>query len=77
MSDAIEVRARYWVNFLRHHHVMVIEDAEPEHTGDCTCGGCACSMCGSNAMTCDGQCQQDNSEAQQESAAPVSGAPST
>jgi len=69
MSDAIEV--------ITDEQFAEFRDASDEHPGDCTCGGCACSMCGSNAVTCDGQCQQSNPEAQQESAAPVSGAPST
>ena len=30
----------------------------PECPGGCTCGICACSMCGSNALSCDGQCTQ-------------------
>lgn len=33
------------------------EGVEDPHSSACTCGACACSMCGSNALTCDGLCQ--------------------
>lgn len=71
-DDGIECKVRYWVNVPRITHrmvllgkeigtvwsdgTMVLDDDPDKHPGDCTCGGCACSMCGSNAMTCDGQC---------------------
>lgn len=36
----------------------MVKSLEVEHLGECTCGICACSMCGSNALSCDGQCTQ-------------------
>ncbi len=33
-----------------------------DHTGDCTCGACACSMCGGNAMSCGGQCARSSTK---------------
>lgn len=43
------------IELIKEDDLAAVTECVGEYS-ECTCGGCACSMCGSNAMTCDGQC---------------------
>lgn len=86
-SDGINVTLRSYANVIVPPCVRIdmshltdeeFAAAEAECSYDCMCGACTCSMCGSKAYDCDGQCTmqyEDLPDAQQVSATPSSGPP--